>query len=87
MASKPMTNADRSPVLKAFGQAVRECRSARGFSQEGFAHYCGLDRSYMGGVERGERNLSLYNVWRLANGLGLPVADLVQDLPARKGKR
>ncbi|EHN64921.1 XRE family transcriptional regulator [Comamonas testosteroni ATCC 11996] len=30
-------------MLKAFGQAVRECRSARGFSQEGFAHYCGLD--------------------------------------------
>ena len=56
-----MTNADRSPVLKAFGQAVRECRSARGFSQEGFAHYCGLDRSYMGGVERGERNVTLAN--------------------------
>ena len=61
-----MTNADRSPVLKAFGQAVRECRSARGFSQEGFAHYCGLDRSYMGGVER---NVTLANMERIIAAL------------------
>ena len=69
MTSKPMTEEDRSPVLKAFGQAVREGRKAQGISQEGFAHYCGLDRSYMGGVERGERNVTLANMERIIAAL------------------
>ena len=38
-------------------------------------------------MERGERNLSLYNIWRLAQGLGLTASDLMQELPTRKGKR
>lgn len=80
MASKPMTNADRSPVLKAFGQAVRECRSARGFSQEGFAHYCGLDRSYMGGVERGERNVTLANMERIIAALHMKPSEFFLTL-------
>ena len=46
-----------------------------------------LHDNYVGAVSRVVRNLSLYNVRRLAGGLGLSVADLVQDLPARKGKR
>ena len=82
MASKPMTNADRSPVLKAFGQAVRECRSARGFSQEGFAHYCGLDRSYMGGVERGERNVTLANMERIIAALHMKPSEFFLALDA-----
>lgn len=69
MASKPMTDIERPPVLKAFGQAVREYRKARGFSQESFAHYCGLDRSYMGSVERGERNVTLANMERIIAAL------------------
>ena len=48
MASKPMTDADRSPLLKAFGNAGRVYRKAQGFSQEGVAHYCGLDSSSYG---------------------------------------
>ena len=75
-----MTNADRSPVLKAFGQAVRECRSARGFSQEGFAHYCGLDRSYMGGVERGERNVTLANMERIIAALHMKPSEFFLTL-------
>ena len=55
-------NDARLPVLAAFGQMVREFRKAQGFSQESFAYYCGLDRSYMGGVERGERNITLANM-------------------------
>lgn len=46
-----------------------------------------LHANYVGAVERGERNLSLYNFWRLAHGLGLAAADLMQELPARKGRR
>lgn len=55
-------NDARLPVLAAFGQMVREFRKAQGFSQESFVYYCGLDRSYMGGVERGERNITLANM-------------------------
>ena len=80
MASKPMTDADRSPVLKAFGQAVRDCRKARGFSQEGFAHYCGLDRSYMGGVERGERNVTLVNIERIISALHMKPSEFFLTL-------
>ncbi|WP_362919545.1 helix-turn-helix domain-containing protein [Comamonas thiooxydans] len=82
MASKPMTDAERSPVLKAFGQAVRECRRARGFSQEGFAHYCGLDRSYMGGVERGERNVTLANMERIIAALHMKPSEFFLALDA-----
>jgi ribosome-binding protein aMBF1 (putative translation factor) len=53
---------DRRDVLKRFGARVRELRSAKGFSQESFAAHCGLDRTYLGGVERGERNLALRNI-------------------------
>ena len=79
MASKPMTDADRSPLLKAFGNAVREYRKAQGFSQEGFAHYCGLDRSYMGGVERGERNVTFLNILRIAKAMQCQPSDLLID--------
>lgn len=92
MASKPMTDADRSPVLKAFGQAVRDCRKARGFSQEGFAHYCGLDRSYMGGVERGERNVTLVNIERIISALHMKPSEFFltldgyfRDITAQRG--
>ena len=43
-----------------------------------------LHANYVGAVERGERNLSLYNVWRIAHGLGVAPADLMQALPERK---
>lgn len=46
-----------------------------------------LHANYVGAVERGERNLSLHNIWRLAHGLDLTTAVLMQELPARKGKR
>lgn len=80
MATKPITNADRSPLLKAFGQVVRECRKAQGFSQEGFAHYCGLDRSYMGGVERGERNVTLANMERIIAALHMKPSEFFAAL-------
>lgn len=82
MASKPMTDSERSPVLKAFGQTVRECRKAQGFSQESFAHYCGLDRSYMGGVERGERNVTLANLERIIGALHMKPSEFFLTLDA-----
>ncbi len=58
-----------------FGRNLRETRKARGFSQEGFAHAVDLDRTYIGGIERGERNPGLKVIVRIADALDLNVAD------------
>ncbi|MGE0621123.1 MAG: helix-turn-helix domain-containing protein [Pseudomonadales bacterium] len=61
----------------AFGARVREIRAQRGLSQEELADLAGMDRSYVGGVERGERNVSLVNICRLAGALGVSPAKLM----------
>ena len=67
----------RNPeILKRFGQRVRDLRKAEGYSQEGLAYACELDRSYVGGIERGERNVALRNIERIADTLGVAVAEL-----------
>jgi transcriptional regulator with XRE-family HTH domain len=58
-----------SPAHIAFGDAIRAIRNEQGISQEAFALKCGLDRSYYGAVERGERNVSLTNIVRIAEAL------------------
>jgi len=60
----------------AFGQRVRELRTANGLSQEALAEVCDLDRTYIGGIERGERNVSLINIKKIADALGVPVKEL-----------
>ncbi|MBX3095070.1 MAG: helix-turn-helix transcriptional regulator [Cryobacterium sp.] len=60
----------------AFGRRVRAARLERGLSQEALAHAAGLDRSYVGQVERGERNVTLDNIYRLAGALKVHVAQL-----------
>jgi transcriptional regulator with XRE-family HTH domain len=67
-------------ILKRFGQRVRELRTAKGWSQEGFAHEVGLDRTYVGGIERGERNVALRNVEKLARTLGVSLSELMRGL-------
>ncbi len=67
-------------ILKRFGERVRKLRKERGFSQEGFAAECGLDRTYMGGIERGERNVALRNIERIAHTLGMPISKLTAGL-------
>lgn len=61
-----------------FGGRVRELRKARGWSQEDFAFRVGLDRSYVGGVERGERNISLENIALIAAALEISVSELFE---------
>ncbi|MBS0206779.1 MAG: helix-turn-helix transcriptional regulator [Planctomycetes bacterium] len=70
----------REDILVRFGQRVRALRQEQGYSQEGFAAECGLDRTYMGGIERGERNLALRNIELIARTLGLSLAELMQGL-------
>jgi transcriptional regulator with XRE-family HTH domain len=65
--------------LLRFGALVRERRRAKGLSQEELAFLSKLDRSYLGGVERGERNLSFVNVVRLSEGLGIKLRDLLEE--------
>lgn len=62
---------------KAVGSRIREQRKALGFSQEEFAHIAGLDRSYMGAVERGERNLGIDNLHRIADALKCKASELL----------
>lgn len=67
-------------VLKRFGKRIRQLRKERGLSQEAFAAQCGLDRTYMGGIERGERNLGLKNVASLAKALSLSLDELFRGV-------
>lgn len=61
------------------GKAIRRLRTAAGFSQEGFADRCGVHRTYMGAVERGETNISLDNIEVIAKGLGILTSALFHE--------
>jgi transcriptional regulator with XRE-family HTH domain len=63
-----------------FGRALRRQRQKLGVSQEAFADMCQLDRSYIGGVERGERNVALVNIEKIAKTLRLSIAQLFRDV-------
>lgn len=65
------------PLAKRLGKRLRELRSAEGFSQEGFADHSGIDRAGYGRVERGEVDLRLSTVERLAKALRMSVHDLL----------
>ena len=67
-------------ILLRFGERLRKLRKQRGLSQEAFAGICGLDRTYIGGIERGERNISLRNIEVIAKALGLSVSELTRAI-------
>lgn len=69
-----------SRVLVRFGKRVRELRRNRGFSQESFAAQCGLDRTYIGGIERGERNVALKNIEVIAQSLHATMSELMRGV-------
>ena len=75
---------ERDRVQAAFGIRLRKLRVARRLTLEMLADRADLHANYVGAVERGERNLSLYNIWRLAHGLGLDAAELMRALPERE---
>jgi transcriptional regulator with XRE-family HTH domain len=69
-------SAKKSAVNVALGEAMRSARRERDHSQESLARLAGIDRSYYGAVERGEFNVSLNTIMRLANALGVSAAML-----------
>lgn len=63
-------------IKRKFGIKVRQMRLEKGFSQETFADRCGLHRTYIGAVERGERNISIENIEKIAKALEVPISSL-----------
>jgi transcriptional regulator with XRE-family HTH domain len=66
------------------GKAVRRLRTEAGYSQEGFADACNLHRTYIGSVERGEINISLDNLDRIARTLKVPLSRLFAEAEAAR---
>ena len=67
-----------------FGLRLAEIRKTKGLSQENLALTSGLARSYLGGVERGQRNIALLNIYRLAQALNVSPAALL-EMPTKQG--
>ena len=67
-------------MLVNFGKKVREERRKRGLTQEELGKIAGMHRTYIGAVERGEKNLTLTNLQRIARVLNVKTADLLEDL-------
>ena len=74
--AKPSPHFAGDPVLVALGVAIRKERSDRDLSQEALAVDADLDRSYMGGIERGEHNLTVMNLVKIARALNLTPSKL-----------
>ena len=73
-------------VQLVFGERLRELRHVKLMTIEQVAEIAGLHPNYLSSVERGERNVSLFNIWRIASGLGLAATELMDALPVRKVK-
>jgi transcriptional regulator with XRE-family HTH domain len=73
--------------VAAFGDALRELRAERGTSQEAVALEAGLNRGYYSGVERGVRNVSLTNIVKIADALGVPASDVLARAEAIRHRR
>jgi transcriptional regulator with XRE-family HTH domain len=66
-----------SPVCEAFGQNLRAIRKSKGFSQERLAYESGIDRSYLGKIERGQVSITIEKLYILANHLNCSPKDLL----------
>jgi DNA-binding XRE family transcriptional regulator len=88
MVNTVSADKQKVPELVLFGESVRRHRKALGYSQEAFGDACGIDRSYMGGIERGEHNLALINILKIIAALGLQPSEFFQalDRPKKKNK-
>lgn len=69
----------QEPALVAFGKAVRAKRAGQGVSQEELALRSGIDRSYLGAIERGEQNAGLLHLVRIADALKIPLSNILEQ--------
>ena len=67
-------------ITEQLGQRIKELRNATGLSQERFALQIGMDRTYFASVEAGRRNISICNIKKIADGLGVSLSDLFRNL-------
>lgn len=67
-------------VQKRLGKRVAELRRKKGFSQEAFAHECGFHRSYMGAVERGEKNITIAMIEKIAKAFNITLSELFKSV-------
>lgn len=82
-----MKNQDFNKSLILLGSRIREIRRAKGWSQEQLAFECSLDRSYIGGVERGERNISFVILCKIATALSVDLCVLTKDILSFEGDK
>lgn len=68
-----------NPALVRLGAAIRTVRKAKGLSQEALAELADIDRSYMGGIERGEHNLAIMNLLKIADALEIVASYLLEQ--------
>ena len=77
--ARPSPTYAGDPALVGIGQAIRQLRTEAGCSQESLAHDAEVDRSYMGGIERGEHNLTIINLQRICKALNVSVWKLLKQ--------
>ena len=73
-------------IKKIFGKNIRLIRESRNMTQEKLSDICGLHRTYIGSVERGERNISLENIQKITDALQVKIIDLFKGIDAKKNK-
>ena len=71
---------DADTIKRKFGKRVRTLRAEQGYSQEGFAEECDLHRTYIGAIERGEQNVSLENIAKIAASLKISLSNLFDGI-------
>ncbi|WP_353401308.1 helix-turn-helix domain-containing protein [Duganella hordei] len=70
------SEANETEVLRSLGVVIKNARKDKGLSQEEFAHLCRIDRSHMGRIERGERNLAILNFVRICRALDVTPSEV-----------
>lgn len=75
--AKPSPSFAGNPALVGLGAVIRAERQAQGLSQEAMADKANIDRSYMGGIERGEHNIAIMNLLKIADALGVKASSLL----------
>lgn len=70
----------KTEILKKFGQRVREERLKQGLSQEELAEKASLHRTYIGMIERAEKNITLINIGKISKALGISIEDLLKGI-------